>query len=297
MATKVTGIECLYSLVPFEILYDEKAEVSAGDKVIFKNSDGEEEYAIIKYVNADAPSVDKTLVTSKILRRATAHDLQKVENNVERTEGALNTCRDLVNELRLDMAVFKAAYSFDSTKIYFIFTAEERVDFRELVKLLAQKLKKQIHLRQIGPRDKARFIGGHGRCGRELCCHSFLNKIESVNMEMVRDQGLEGKGSSKLSGVCGKLLCCLKYEVEAYHDLRKSLPDIGSSVSFKKTAQVPGKEGRVVAVDILNQKVRVYFPEVNESIIVKADEIEKVAKPVRAKKIAVEPVPVEPTDQ
>jgi len=275
MATKIIGIDTFYSLGPLELPFNEKSGFKPGNKVIFKDSDGREEYGIVRYVDEKALDEKGVLVDSKVLRKATANDIQKMESNIERGEHALELCRGFVKEFDLDMVVFKAVYSFDGSKAYFTFTAEERVDFRELVKSLAGSLKKQIYLRQIGPRDKARFVGGYGRCGRPLCCSTFLGKLESINMEMVRDQGLEGKGSSKLSGACGKLLCCLKYEVEAYHELRKALPNIGDVVSFKRKADLPDKQGRVVAIDILNQKVRAALGG-GESLAVGADDIDKV---------------------
>ncbi len=271
MATKVIGINCLYSSSLVEIPFNEKAGVKSGDQVVFKDIDGKEEYGVVKFVEKDAVFEENVLSASKILRQTTANDIQKVESHMVQGDRALDVCKKLIGDLNLEMAVFKAKYSFDGNKISFLFTADERVDFRDLVKDLAMRLKKQIHLRQIGPRDKAKLIGGYGKCGRNLCCSSFLEKMESINMEMVRDQGLEGKGSSKLSGACSKLLCCLKYEVDAYRDLRKGMPEISRRVKTKKG------EGIVIALDILNQKAKVLF-ENNESMVLDVKEIDKVIK-------------------
>lgn len=282
MVTKVIGIESAYSSTVMEIPHNDKFGVIVGDEVIFKDSEEKEEYGIIKYVNRDSAGEDKILFTSKILRKATANDVQKVDSHIELSRNAINKCKDLIEDLDLQMNVFRAGYSFDGNRVQFMFTSDDRVDFRDLVKDLAKTLQKQIHLRQIGPRDKAKYIGGFGKCGRPLCCSTWLGKLESINMEMVRMQALESKGSSKLSGACGKLLCCLKYEVEAYRDLRKGMPKIGSVLRVKKQSG----NATVVAVDILNQKIKVVL-ENGDYITVKVAEIDKMVKESRA---ATQPV-------
>ena len=278
MATKVIGIHCAYSSSVVEVPYSEKIEVVAGEEIIFKDEDGREEFGVVRYVNQEASDPEGVLSDSKILRRATANDLQKAESHFEQAGRALDSCKKLVEKFELDMNIFRAGYSFDGNKVHFTFTADERVDFRELVKELAKILKKQIHLRQIGPRDKAKLVGGFGRCGRALCCKTFLGKLESINMEMVREQGLESKGSSKLSGACSKLLCCLKYEVEAYRELRKGLPLVGSTVRLKKGVSPSFNEGFVAAVDVLNQKLRVLFSEKDGGLVIGPGDVDKVLK-------------------
>jgi cell fate regulator YaaT (PSP1 superfamily) len=156
------------------------------------------------------------------------------------------------------MHLIRAVFSFNGLKLKFIFTAEERVDFRELVKDLAKHFKKQIHLQQIGPRDRAKHIVAYGKCGQKTCCNRYLNNFQSITMDMVRSQNLESRGSEKLSGLCGKLLCCLRYEVESYEKAKKNLPPIGSRV---KTAEY---EGRVISQDILNKTLKL---RVDENII------------------------------
>jgi len=276
MATKVTGIDCIFCSRVCEIPFSEKADVTPGTEVIFRDEEGREEHGLIKYVNKNSEDEDKILFTSKVLRKATANDLQKIESHKPLEDRALIACTKLVAKHELDMNVFKTKFSFDGDKVHFTFTADERVDFRDLVKDLAKELKKQIHLRQIGPRDKARLVGGYGKCGRELCCAGFLDKLESINMEMVRAQGLESKGSAKLSGACGKLLCCLKYEVQAYKELKSNLPHIGSHVKLKKTSPVAaGKEVNVVGLDVLNQRVKAYAG-VDDFIVFDVKHIEKL---------------------
>ncbi len=271
--TKVIGIECGYSSSVVEIPYVETPGVSVvGEEVIFKDAEEKEEYGVIKYVDKDASAKDKILFTSKILRKATPHDIQKVDAHIDLAKSALRKCVDLVSSMGLQMSVFRVGYSFDGNRVHFMFTADDRIDFRDLVKELARILQKQIHLRQIGPRDKAKMIGGYGKCGRPLCCSTWLGKLESIGMEMVRIQGLESKGSSKLSGACGKLLCCLKYEIEAYRELRKKLPNLGSTVRMK------GKEvGTVIALDILNQKLKMVSEE-GEYGVFEAKDVEKILK-------------------
>lgn len=274
MITNVTGIDCKYSSSIVEVPFDEKSGVSVSDSIIFKDEEGHEEFGKVLYIDRSSNDEKQIRFDSKILRKATANDFQKVESGVERAERALTECKSIIKKLNLEMYAFDARYSFDGSKVNFLFTADERVDFRDLVKELARILKKQIHLRQIGPRDKAKLIGGRGRCGRQLCCNTFLRKMESIGMEMVREQGLESKGSSKLSGACGKLLCCLKYEVEAYRDLKDSLPQIGSFVKLKKSAvpELKAREGQVMALDVLNQKVRVQLSD-GENVVVSGAEI------------------------
>lgn len=273
MATKVIGIESAYSSIVIEIPYNDKFGVTAGDEVIFKDSEDKEEYGVVKYVNRDSAEEDKIMFISKILRKATANDIQKVDAYIDLGRDAIKKCAELVEKFGLQMNIFRVGYSFDGGRVQFMFTSDDRVDFRDLVKDLAKTLQKQIHLRQIGPRDKAKLIGGYGKCGRPLCCSTWLGKLESINMEMVRVQGLEGKGSSKLSGACGKLLCCLKYEVEAYRELRKGMPKIGFVLRIKKH---PGN-ATVIAVDILNQKIKVVL-ESGDYITVKVADVEKVVR-------------------
>jgi cell fate regulator YaaT (PSP1 superfamily) len=269
MKIKVIGIDCLFSGSVVEIPFSEKIVVQRGDEVVFKDAEGKEEYGVVKFVNQDAEEPDKVSIESKVLRMATPNDTQKTESHIELSRPAFDHCVELVEKLKLPMQVFRAAFSFDGARAHFMFTADERIDFRDLVKELSRILKKQIYLRQVGPRDKAKFIGGFGKCGRELCCTTFLGKLESVGMDMVRVQGLEGKGSSKLSGACGKLLCCLRYEVETYNEFRKNLPPIGSILKLSKKAAPAENACQVIALDVLNQKLRVVLDLANVEKVVK----------------------------
>ena len=232
----VVGIDCQFSGMLLEIPFIEiYSKYVPGDRVIFKDEEGKEELGVVRYLDREVSDPERVLKSSKILRKLTPHDEQKTENHAVHSKEALADCLKLVSKYELNMQTFRASYSFDGSKVHFMFVSDDRVDFRELVKELAKVLKKQIYLRQVGPRDKAKFVGGYGKCGRQLCCNLFLTKLESINMEMVRDQALEGKGSPKLSGACGKLLCCLKYELQTYRELKKTLPQTGSIVRLKKS--------------------------------------------------------------
>lgn len=278
MSKNVISILSYYSSRVVEIPYTDKDQVSPGDQVIFKDGEDKEEFGLVKAVDRPAVEPEAILLGSKILRPVTPNDVQRFDNFTEQSVNALKVCKETIEKYSLEMQVFRANYSFDGNRLLFMFTAEERVDFRELVKDLAKILQKQIYLRQIGPRDKAKMIGGYGKCGRKLCCSTFLGKLESISMDMVRVQSLESKGSSKLSGVCGKLLCCLRYEVAAYKDLRTLLPQMGDIVKLKRTAQAPASEGKVIALDILNKKAKIYFTSTEEYLVFAADDIEKVIR-------------------
>ncbi|MFA5821024.1 MAG: regulatory iron-sulfur-containing complex subunit RicT [Candidatus Gracilibacteria bacterium] len=277
MSTKVTGILSEFSGQIVEIPFNEKTGVKVGDAVIFRDADECEEYGLVKFVNRDTTDKEKVLFSSAILRLASPHDLQKVETHNENVEQTLRSSKKLASKYDLDMQVFRASYSYDGKKLHVTFTAEDRVDFRDLVKEMASLFKKQIYLRQVGPRDRAKMLGGHGRCGRVRCSTAFLKDLESINMDMVRVQGLESRGSSKLSGVCGKLLCCLKFEIDTYKELRKKMPKIGDAIKVKKTVSENFQEGWITGLDILNQKARVELAN-RTNMIVEGRDIEKVKK-------------------
>jgi cell fate regulator YaaT (PSP1 superfamily) len=279
MTTKVVVIDCEYSSSPVEVPFSDKYDFEVGDMVVFKDEEGKEEAGVIRKIDCDSVDSDKVLFSSRILRKATPNDLQKIEGSSSLSKDGLAACKKIVKTLGLEMNVFRCKYSFDGSKVHFLFTAEDRVDFRELVKELAKTLQKQIHLRQLGPRDKARLVGGFGKCGQPLCCGSWLEELESVGMDMVRVQGLEGKGGLKLSGSCGKLLCCLKYEVELYRSLKKDLPKMGAKVKVKGR----NTEGVVCSLDVLNQKIKVFF-ERDDFSIVGPDDIEKSTQNSSVKK-------------
>lgn len=183
-----------------------------------------------------------------VIRIASKHDLKQHSKNLKDSENALERARYIVSELGLKMKLLDASYTFDRKQLLFNFLADERIDFRELLKHLAAIYKTRIELRQIGIRDKAKEIGGIGPCGRFLCCNSFLTDLNSVTINMAKNQAL-ALNPTKINGVCGRLLCCLSYEDEIYTEFRKGLPNIGDDYDYNNQTY------KVVDVDILKRKV------------------------------------------
>jgi len=189
-------------------------DLEAGDAVIVETIRGIE-YGIVVSGKRDIPEDQLVLPLKPVIRKATAEDSIVYENNCQKEQEALETCRRKVKEHRLPMRLIDVEYTFDNGKIIFYFTAEGRVDFRELVKDLAAIFKTRIELRQIGVRDEAKMLGGIGACGRILCCHNFLGDFEPVSIRMAKEQNLS-LNPTKISGICSRLMCCLKYESEMY---------------------------------------------------------------------------------
>lgn len=195
-----------------------------------------------------------------IVRISTKKDYEEHLKNLKDADIALKKCREIVKELNLDMKMINANFTFDRKQLIFNFLADERVDFRELARKLASIYRTRIELRQIGARDKAREIGGVGTCGRKICCANFLNHIDSVSMNMAKNQGL-ALNPTKINGLCGRLLCCLTYEDEEYIRCSKDMPSIGQIVSTEQGT------GQVINVDILNRSYKVLVN--NEKVEIK----------------------------
>jgi cell fate regulator YaaT (PSP1 superfamily) len=195
-----------------------------------------------------------SLPLKKALRKASEEDFAKQKEVEEKEQNALDVCIEEIGKAELPMKLVKARYAFDSSKVSFCYTAENRVDFRELVKTLAARLRTRIELRQVGVRDEARLFGGIGPCGKSLCCASFLHEFQSVSIKMAKDQGLP-LNPMKISGICGRLFCCLKYEHETYLRMKRALPSYGSDFDRE------GVKGRVVAVNVLRHSVEVETPD------------------------------------
>ncbi len=214
-------------------------EAAKGERVIVETARGVEcgEVALAE-LGVDEKDVTQPL--RKMLRRATAADLEKAEKNREREVYARTVCQEKIAAHKLEMKLIDVECAFDNTKILFYFTADGRVDFRELVKDLAAVLKTRIELRQIGVRDEARMLGGLGICGRPFCCATFLGDFQPVSIKMAKEQGLS-LNPAKISGACGRLMCCLKYEQAAYEELLRITPRVGAAV------ETP--EGRGVVTD------------------------------------------------
>ena len=205
--------------------------------------------------------------TGKVLRKATEGDLKQIENNRQKAKDALDTCTRKVSERKLQMQIVKAEYTFDSSKIIFSFTADGRIDFRNLVQDLAKIFRVRIELKQIGVRDKAKIVGGYGVCGRELCCSSYMKGFHNLSIKMAKDQGLP-LNPSRISGVCGRIKCCMAYEFSVYREMSRSLPGVGDKYS------VGENKGRVIEVNILKRTIYVDMGEgkINKVVLTKNEE-------------------------
>jgi len=201
-----------------------------------------------------------------VIRKAQEADINQAKEFEAKEKDALTECGKLVEKLNLPMKLISADYNLDGSRVTIYFGAEERVDFRELVREMAGRLRTRVELRQVGPRDEAKMIGGYGRCGRPLCCGSFLSELAPVSMKMAKDQGLP-LNPMKISGCCGRLMCCLGYECEQYREMRKNMPKEGQRVV---TASGPGK---VVEIYPLRETVSVQLDESGVNIQLPATEI------------------------
>ena len=231
-----------------------------GDHVIMDTARGAE-YGVCTGGNHTVSPKEVVAPLRKILRRATAQDERIVEENRAKEKKAYDVCMQKIAEHGLDMQLVSAEVAFDGSKILFYFTADERVDFRELVKNLASVFHTRIELRQIGVRDKAKMVGGLGICGRPFCCASFLEDFQPVSIKMAKTQNLS-LNPTKISGTCGRLMCCLKYEQDAYEDLIRTSPKMESFVD------TPEGRGTVVEIDLLRQRVKVRMEDAPETISV-----------------------------
>ena len=229
-----------------------------GDHVIIDTARGPE-YGYCVSGNHDISTKEVVAPLRPVIRLATEQDEKKAQENQKTEKKAYEICLQKIREQELDMQLVSAECSFDGTKILFFFTADERVDFRELVKSLAGVFHTRIELRQIGVRDKAKMVGGLGICGRPFCCASFLDDFQPVSIKMAKTQNLS-LNPTKISGTCGRLMCCLKYEQDAYEDLLRTAPKAESFVD------TPDGRGTVVDVDLLRQRVKVKMEEQPEVI-------------------------------
>ncbi|MGG7179008.1 PSP1 domain-containing protein [Clostridium paraputrificum] len=195
-----------------------------------------------------------------VLRVADEKDIAKHKENKSKEENALEVCLKKIEEHNLHMKLIDVEYTFDNNKVIFYFTADGRVDFRELVKDLATIFKTRIELRQIGVRDEAKMIGGLGPCGRPMCCSSFLGDFASVSIKMAKEQNLS-LNPTKISGICGRLMCCLNYEQSTYEDIRKRLPKVGSIVTTEEG------NGEVIGNNTVKESVKVKYKRGDEEII------------------------------
>lgn len=232
--------------------------LSVNSYVIVETSRGIE-FGKVVLTQKQVDEEDVVLPLKKVIRIADENDKRTIAENQEQADKAFQTCNDKIKEHKLDMNLVDVEYTFDRNKIIFYFTAEGRVDFRNLVKNLAALFKTRIELRQIGVRDEAKLLGGIGPCGRMLCCSTFLGDFEPVSIKMAKDQNLS-LNPAKISGLCGRLMCCLKYENDQYEEAKRELPDIGRKI------HTPYGNGEVVGLNMLEKVVQVELPD-NEQVI------------------------------
>lgn len=234
-------------------------DFSVGDGVIVETARGVE-FGHVAMAEKEIDETRFSMPIKKILRRATETDIKTLKENEKKEKEAYDICLAKIKANKLEMNLIDVEYTFDGSKILFYFTADGRVDFRQLVKDLASVFRTRIELRQIGVRDEAKMRGGLGICGRPLCCSLFLGDFEPVSIKMAKEQSLS-LNPTKISGTCGRLMCCLKYEQEAYEALLKETPNVGAIV------QTPAGRGTVVSTNLLKGLAQVKLEEGPENTV------------------------------
>ena len=276
--TKVIGVRFrtagkIYFFSPGEF------EIKQGDHVIVETARGIEYGRVVSAPKeVDDDSVVQPL--KSVIRIATEQDEKTVEKNRQKEKEAFKICQEKIRKHGLDMKLIEAEYTFDNNKVLFYFTADGRIDFRELVKDLAAVFRTRIELRQIGVRDEAKMLGGMGICGRKLCCNTFLSEFVPVSIKMAKEQNLS-LNQTKISGVCGRLMCCLKNEQETYEELNKKLPGLGDTVTTPD-----GLTGTVHSVNVLRQRVKVIV-EINDEKEIQEFPVDDLKFRPRKKKVKV----------
>lgn len=273
----------VYYFLPGDITFKE------GEHAIVETARGME-FGEVVIVDKQVSEKEIVAPLKTVVRRANAKDEKKLEENKEKEKEALEACQKKIEKHGLDMKLVDVEYTFDNSKIIFYFTAEGRVDFRELVKDLAGVFKTRIELRQIGVRDEAKMLGGLGPCGRACCCSSFLGDFSPVSIKMAKEQNLS-LSPTKISGLCGRLMCCLNYEQEHYCQTRKRMPKLGSTVMS------PDGEGVVIDNNAVTEAVRIRITLPDESIDVKTFKLEEIRFKGRPACCAPEPDSDSPLDE
>lgn len=272
---KVVGVRFkkagkIYYFDPDEFIID------SGANVIVETARGVE-FGEAVIPNREVADEEIVAPLKKVMRIASEEDSKHADENRRKEKEAFQTCLQKIKDHNLEMKLIDVEYTFDNNKILFYFTADGRVDFRELVKDLAAVFKTRIELRQIGVRDESKMMGGIGVCGRVLCCSSYLGEFQPVSIKMAKEQGLS-LNPTKISGTCGRLMCCLKYEQDAYEEIIKRVPRMGAIV------ETPEGQGVVMDISLLKEVVRVRLDKGNEADlrIFKVDDV-KVIKDVAAR--------------
>lgn len=240
-------------------------QIDIDDDVIVETARGVE-YGDVVLVDKEVEEEDVVLPLKKVIRVANEMDKKTMTENESLAKSALGLCIDKVAKHKLEMNIVDVEYTFDRNKIIFYFTAEGRIDFRDLVKDLAAKFKTRIELRQIGVRDEAKLLGGIGPCGRVLCCSTFLGDFDPVSIKMAKDQSLS-LNPAKISGLCGRLMCCLKYENDHYEDAKKQLPDVGEVIHTNEGV------GKVIGLNLLENMVQIQLREEDTIVDYTLDEL------------------------
>ena len=250
-----------------------KLHIKKGDKVIVETARGVEFGSVVAGPK-EVPDEEIMQPLKSVIRIATEEDKRNEEKNREKEKEAYHICLEKIRAHNLDMKLINAEYTFDNNKVLFYFTADGRIDFRELVKDLAAVFRTRIELRQIGVRDETKLKGGIGVCGRALCCHTYLSEFAPVSIKMAKEQNLS-LNPTKISGVCGRLMCCLTNEEETYEELNSRLPAVGDFVTTRD-----GYKGEVLSLSVLRQLVKV---------VVTMDDDEKEIREYRADELKFKP--------
>lgn len=258
MENKVYSVLFKNSSKPYN--FKSNLELANNTEVIVETEKGEQYGKVV----AQKKDIEDVLELKQIIRIATEDDTNTFMKNLKDADSVLKKCKELVEELKLDMYLINASYNFDRSQLLINFSADERIDFRELARRLAGIYKTRIELRQIGSRDKAKQIGGLGICGQKLCCANFLDKIDSISMNKAKNQNL-ALNPNKINGLCGRLLCCLCYEDEEYTRCSEGLLSVGTII------KVNGEEGTIIGIDILTRTYKVLTKD--GKINVKAEEL------------------------
>lgn len=235
----------------------ENLDIKAGDHVIVETARGIEYGSVVENIK-EVDEENVIMPLKPVIRVATAEDDKKAQSNREKEKKAFKICKEKIKKRGLEMKLINTEYTFDNNKVLFYFTADGRIDFRELVKDLASVFKTRIELRQVGVRDETKMLGGIGICGRPLCCNTYLSEFIPVSIKMAKEQNLS-LNPTKISGICGRLMCCLKNEQEAYEYLNSNLPNVG-----EKVKTFDGFKGEVLSVNVLRQKVKIVIEQNDE---------------------------------
>jgi cell fate regulator YaaT (PSP1 superfamily) len=246
---KIVGVKFRNSAKVYYFSPTSFTDLQKGDFVVVETTRGQEA-GEIAFPPREMPEKDIPNKLKGILRQATAMDLTQMERYHQREKEALHRCQEEVTEHGLPMKVIRAEYNFNGTHLTFYFTAEKRVDFRALVKELAHTFKARIELRQVGVRDEVKLVGGYGLCGRQHCCSSWLSEFRPISIRMAKQQDLP-LSPTEISGVCGRLLCCLAYENDLYTETKQRMPRVGQTIS------TPKGTGKVIALNALKETVTV----------------------------------------